>query len=284
MEDIDLSLESYGVSVVYHDSQYKKKIKLIVNTCSGFHDDFNIYEYIEMVDKRIWKYFDHKYRINDFTLSGMQIFILMDVGTRENVSSYLKVMKRIGKVKGFTPCSYEDGADKNSICWNGNSNGIQFVLYDFEKVRQEESGAKSKCWKGILRADVHLKKPKAIKKYTDANNTIRQITDLFEHSVCIFGDAFTRIIPFGEFYKKDKAIEIVCNNVSDHHMRRKMLQLLELIPKKKSLLLAQKEMKSRDIRKIMDAFFDIKLAPVTIGKRQDVKHLENLYVYLLDKK
>lgn len=55
-----------------------------------------------------------------------------------------------------------------------------------------------------------------------------------------------------------------------------------LITEKKPLCFAQKSMNCRNIEKVMDAFTKINLSPVTISKRQDVKYLENLYVYLLN--
>ena len=94
-------------------------------------------------------------------------------------------------------------------------------------------------------------------------------------------DTFTHIIPFGDYYKKEKAAEIIHRDVKDCIMRRKMLRLLALIPEKKSLHLAQKSMSCRDMEKIMDAFAKINVSPVTISKRQNFKYLESLYVYLL---
>lgn len=58
-----------------------------------------------------------------------------------------------------------------------------------------------------------------------------------------------------------------------------MIKLLELIPQKKSLYLAQKEMNDRKIGRIMDEFHKHNLSPVTISKRHDVKHLKTLYSY-----
>jgi hypothetical protein len=59
-----------------------------------------------------------------------------------------------------------------------------------------------------------------------------------------------------------------------------MLRLLDLIPEKKSLLLAQKVLNYRRIDKVMKAFFDIEVAPITISKRHDIKKLDNIYNYL----
>ena len=95
-------------------------------------------------------------------------------------------------------------------------------------------------------------------------------------------DIFTKIIPFGNFYKMDKAVEVVRKEVKNTVLRRKMLRLLMLIPEKKSLYLAQKTMNcSRDMNKIMEEFANINLSPVTLSKRQDVKQLDNIYKWMV---
>lgn len=212
----------------------------------------------------------------------------IDVDTPANVQSYLKVLKRIGKVKGFSPVSCECFDDNASFCLSGNSNSIEFLLYGLaaavmRQYRNTDAGQKKiKSIKGVIRSEARLMKPKAIRTYTDAEDIAGQIGELVRNSQDIFMDTFTRIIPFGDFYKKDKADEIVRKKVSDSIMRRRMLRILVLIPEKKSLRFAQKSMNYRNIEKIMDSFAKINLSPVTISKRQEVKYLENLYVYLLD--
>ena len=90
----------------------------------------------------------------------------------------------------------------------------------------------------------------------------------------------TKIIPYEGFYKKDKAVDIIWENIKDNRLRRRMLRLVALIPEKKSLYLAQKAMNYRNIEKVMEAFAEINVSPVTISKRQDVQYLKNIYRYL----
>ena len=287
-EYIDQSLSSKGITVIYRDSQYKKKIRLIVNTYLLADDVSDIDRLTRKLDKRITEYFNGKYRIDDFTLSGINFVADMDVGTRANAMAYLKVFQRIGRVKGFSQISYECFDDNASFCLSGNSNGIEFLLYDLEKAFMRQLKSANADWKklkpikGILRAEVRLMKPKAVRAYTDADDASGQIADLLKGSRNIFLDTFTQIIPFGDFYKKDKAVEIIRKEVADSIMRRRMLRLLVLIPEKKSLHLAQKSMNCRNMEKIMDAFAKISLSPVTISKRHDVKYLECLYTFLLN--
>ena len=287
-EYIDQSLSSKGITVIYRDSQYKKKIRLIVNTYLLADDVSDIDRLTRKLDKRIIEYFNGKYRIDDFTLSGINFVADMDVGTRANAMAYLKVFQRIGRVKGFSLISYECFDDNASFCLSGNSNGIEFLLYDLEKAFMRQLKSANADWKklkpikGILRAEVRLMKPKAVRAYTDADDASGQIADLLKGSRNIFLDTFTQIIPFGDFYKKDKAVEIIRKEVADSIMRRRMLRLLVLIPEKKSLHLAQKSMNCRNMEKIMDAFAKISLSPVTISKRHDVKYLECLYTFLLN--
>ena len=246
---------------------------------------------LRKLDKRIVEYFNYNYHLDDFILSGMSLITDIDVGSRENVLAYLKVLHRVGKVKGFSPSSY-DGIDENSsFCLSGNSNAIDFLLYDLRKaivdqlwnndVGQKKMKSVSSHTQGILRAEVKLTKPKAIRAYTNAEDTAGQIVELMKDRQQIFLDTFARIVPFGDFYKKDAAVEIIWKEVKDAIMRRKMLRLLTLIPEKKSLLLAQKAMNCREVEKVMMAFAKINLSPVTLSKRSDIKKLGNLYSYLM---
>ena len=203
-------------------------------------------------------------------------------------------MKRIGRVKGFSPSIYENIDESSSFCLDGNSNGTNLLIYDLQQViidwnkNNDISLKKSRKMvegmEGILRVEVRLRKPKAIRAYTNATNISDQITELSENSRDIFLDIFSQIIPFGDFHKKDKAAEIIRGRVENSTLRRKMLRLLELIPEKKSLYLAQKAMNGRNIEKVMDAFAKINLSPVTISKRQEIKYLKCIYDYLVDDK
>lgn len=249
-------------------------------------------KFIRKLEKLIGKYFDHKYQVDDFDLLGMVLSADIDVGDREDVAAYLKVLKRIGKVKGFSPSTYDCFGEDDSFCLDGNSNGIEFLIYDLERtligqLRDTDTNWKrlksmAKESKGILRAEVRLSKPKAIRAYTDETDISEQFVELSGNCRDVFLDVFIRIVPFGNFYKMDKAAEIVREKVEDSRLKRKMLQLLTLIPEKKSLYLAQKAMNCRDIEKVMDGFAKINVSPVTISKRQEIKHLKCIYEYLVD--
>ena len=290
-EYVDPSLAEKGITVIYRDSRYKKRIRLLVNTSLVVADSSNTDKLIRKLGKRIDEYFDHKYGLDDFTLSGVTLTLDINVGSRTNVSDYLKVLQRIGKVKGFSPVEYECFDSKASFCLSGKSNDTDFLLYDLEaatvgQLRNADAGRKqlqaaSMQTKGILRAEVRLTKPKAVREYADATDVASQIIELSRKCQDVFGDTFNRIDPFGDFYKKDKAVEIVWMEVKDAIMRRRMLRLLTLVPEKKSLHLAQKAANCRNVEEVMEAFTKIHLSPITIAKRHDVKHLENLYSYFL---
>ena len=285
---IDLSMAEKGIKVIYRASQYKKKVRLIVNTGVLLGDDSaDADRLIRKLGKRIGEYFGYNYRLESFSLSGMGLTVDIDVGSRENVSAYLKVMQRVGRVKGFSPSSYDGFGDSASFCLSGNSNGIDFLMYDLEgavryRLADAEAGRKelksaSRQTRGVLRVEVRLTKPKAIWAYTEEADVPGQITELTKNSMAIFMDTFARVVPFGNFYKKNQAMEIIRREVKDNTMRRKMLRLLMLIPEKKSIHLAQKATRFRNVEKVMEAFSKINLSPVTLSKRHDVRCLESLY-------
>ena len=292
-EYIDQSMASRGITVIYRNSQYKKKIKLIIEprlvSDSKLSDTDRL---IRKLDKRINEYLDFKYRLDDLVLSGVTLAADIDVHRHENVSAYLKVLRRIGRVKGYSPADYDCFENVDSFCLDGISNSITFWIYDLEglirdRLRNEDINQKKlksihRESEGIIRAEVRLTKPKAVRVYTDAADAYGQIAELSQKSQSVFLDVFANIIPFGDYYKKGEAVELIRSEVKDCTLRRKMLQLVALIPEKKSLYLAQKAMNCRNIEKVMEEFAKIKLSPVTVSKRHDVQHLTNLYSYLVE--
>ena len=291
-EYIDLSLEEKGITVIYRNSPYKKKIKLIANIgrlLNGCESDSN--RIVRKLNKRIGEYFDFMYKLDDFILSGMRLVTDINVGSHENIQAYLKVFRRIGRVKGFSPVSYECFEDVDSFCLDGNSNGVEFMIYDLagsyrKQLNEGDIGRKRfkeliKESEGILRTEVRLAKTKAVRVYAGEEDIFGQIINLSEKRKDIFLEIFVRIIPFGDFYKKGKAEEIIWREIKDARLRRRMLRLVELIPEKKSLYLAQKAMECRNMEKVVEAFAKINLSPVTIGKRHGVKYLKNVYAYIV---
>jgi hypothetical protein len=267
----DHSLASKGITVTYHDNAYKKKVKLIVSWNNAFGEeetgDDIISKNLRKLETRIDSYFNSKYKLNDFKLSGMRIVMDIDVHHRGKAASYMKVLKKIGYVKGFSARSGRKSDKGSSFNLKGNSNGIEFTIRDLEDT------------KGVLRAEVGLNVPKAIRNLTDETTVLKQIIDLSKNSGEIFLKTFMRIIPIGNFHTKNKAVEIIKREVMDRTLRWKMLRLITLIPEKKSLLLAQKALNYRHIDDVMYEFSLINLSPVTISKRHDTKFLKNLYEY-----
>ena len=281
-EFIDRSLEEKGIVVRYRASQFKKKIRMTVHTAVVTnHALSNPEKLVQKLDKLITKYFDEQYQLENFTVSGMTISTDLDVGSDESLQEYLHVLRRIGKVKGFSPTDYESLEDVNHFCLVGNSNATDFLAYD---LAQAASGSQMKSvlqnMDGILRIEIHLKKPKAVQRYSVAYSTADQIMELSKNVRNIFLETFSRVVPYGDFLKKKDAAETIRREVKDDVVSRKMMRLLTMIPEKKSLHLAQKSMAYRHPERLLVEFAKIGLSPVTLSKRQNVKKLKNLYAYM----
>jgi hypothetical protein len=293
-EHIDHTLASKGIIVAYRKKQHKQKVRLTVfpnMTLDGDEpDQGNTDKLVRRLEKHIGGYFDFEYALDDFALGRMCLMTDIDVHKREKAAAYIKVLHNIGRVKGFSPPRDNRLDDKISFCLEGNSNSLAFMIYDLEgllREQLEEADSRRKQLKeginkseGLLRAEVHLMKPKAIRAYTDKAAASGQIAELCGRGEKIFLDTFQRVVPFGDFYKKDKAIEIIRKKETDNRMKRRMMHLVALVPEKKSLLLAQKALNYRRIDEVMKAFESAEVSPVTISKRHDIKKLDNLYKYL----
>jgi hypothetical protein len=51
--------------------------------------------------------------------------------------------------------------------------------------------------------------------------------DLADKSGENFRDIFLQIIPSGNYYKKEQAVEIICKNVKKSIIKRRMLRLID---------------------------------------------------------
>jgi DNA polymerase III beta subunit len=127
-----------------------------------------------------------------------------------------------------------------------------FCIYDLEGVLREQLSSAENGRKelknfidratGLLQAKLRFTKAKFIRAYTKEKSVSGQITDLTGRAEEVFLDTFRHIIPPGDYYKKGETIKLIAERIPKNRERRKMLWLLELIPKKKSLWLAMKTM------------------------------------------
>ena len=108
---IDDALASKGITVQYHNYEFRKMIKLCINPSKvlGGSDlklwkpnRCNIGELMALLNQYIDDYFDSEYDMNFFELSRIDFTANLDVGEK-NVSSYIRLMYKIGKVKNFVP-------------------------------------------------------------------------------------------------------------------------------------------------------------------------------------
>ena len=74
-EYIDPSLAEKGITVVYRASKYKKRIRVLANAGMIVNDYSNTDKLIRKLDKCIEEYFDHRYALDDFTLSGVTLTV-----------------------------------------------------------------------------------------------------------------------------------------------------------------------------------------------------------------
>lgn len=287
-ELVDRSMEDSGVIVYYRPSQLKKRVRLTVDTAMLTGSPSPSPEkLVKKLDKLITNYFDSEYEIRDFVLSGMVLSLDINVGSAGRVHEYLQVLRRVGRVKGYIPIDHEELEGGDYFGLTGKSNSTNFFVYNLAEAMNEQCGwsgsgklnlkSIAQEVEGILRVEVHLTKPRAIQRYTEQYLAEDQMVELSEKKSSIFMAILTRIVPFGDFHKKGTAAELIRESVKDDALKRRMLRLLSLVPEKKSLHLAQKSMSYRQPEKLLVEFAKIGLSPVTIGKRQTVKQLKNIY-------
>lgn len=213
---VDAALASEGITVEYHNHEFRKTIRLRVNPSEVLGgsdlklwkpDTYNVEELIERLNDHIGDYFDSNYTLNDLILSRAEFTANLDVG-KKNVPAYISLMHKIGRVKGFSAkygkTDYATGGIKkeHSFDLEGKTNGIAFTLYDkAADLRGKGKKEKAKKADGILRAEVRLKKRKsvwaAIREFDNPDNltTEEQITLVSKNCRQIFLASFAAIVP-----------------------------------------------------------------------------------------
>ena len=283
-EYVDRSLSHKGLTVVYRKSQYKKKVRLVINTSVMMGEgELDPWDALQKLNRRIRKYFGGELSLEAFTAVGVTMTADLPIGDPTRISAYLRVLRRLGKVKHFSPVSYACFSARNSFCLEGNSNDTIFMVYDLRSVLEKQLGKEAVPFlnraRDVLRVEIRLTSARAVRTTCGKDEVEEQLLFLYEHSREIFMGVFRKIIPYGDNYKKGTAVEIIRREVRDPRLRRRMLRLLDLIPEKKSLFQAQKAMQCRRMDEVMDAFAKIGLSPVTISKRDTAQYNKNLYQY-----
>lgn len=282
-EYVDASLGEKGMLVTYRNKPYKKTIRIAIN--AGMLSDYKEMSSVELlkkINKIIKKYFNEKHHLNHFEIYKITIIKDINVKSKKKVMEYLHILDRIGRVKSFVRDKYKDLNKKNYFMLKGKSNGVGFMVYDLEERLKWEGVEKSvlKQLNTLLRTEISFSGSKALDKYVKGINASEYIAAVNKKSQKLYMEVFSKVVPVGEFYKKDEAVKLIHKQVKDKVLRRKMIRLVTLIPEKKSLLLAQKAMHCRDMDKVMTAFAKINLSPVTISARQGVKQLGNMYALI----
>jgi len=101
-EYIDDSLGDKGILVIFRDSVYKKKIKVVINAailCD--FKEFSSDVLLKKISKKIKKYFNGKYQLDDFTLHKTILVKDIDVRSKKYVSAYLKILHKINFVNFY---------------------------------------------------------------------------------------------------------------------------------------------------------------------------------------
>ena len=298
---VDDALASYGITVEYHNCDYRKMVKFRINPSEVLGgNDLQLWEpnkknariMVKLLDEYISCYFDYCYKLNDLMLTRVEFTANLDVG-KENVPAYINLMHKIGKVKKFSNKYSKsdfsaDRINKNhSFDLEGNTNGIAFTAYDKEAdLKKKGKENKARKAEGILRIEIRLKKRKAVQQAIndfagdDDLTTKQQIKLMAKNSRRIFYATFVDIVPYGDFYRLKDAERIVADSDFKKHQKDKMLRLLRLIPEKKSLYLAMKELNVRNTNDVLEWFAKLGVSPITISKRADADYLKNLYIYL----
>ena len=141
-EYVDRSLSHKGLTVVYRKSQYKKKVRLVINTAvmigERLFGPMGCFPKVESEGSQ--NTLVDNVSLEAFTATGVTMTADLPIGDQARVSAYLRVLRRLGRVKHFSPVSYACFSAHNSFCLEGNSNDTMFMAYDLRSLLEKQLG------------------------------------------------------------------------------------------------------------------------------------------------
>lgn len=224
----------------------------------------------------------------NLTLCRVDLCVNVDVGSPENVTQYIKQLYKTNMRKSYKIRGLRNTAINKTVGFTTEyeQDGTELAVYNKKHQLEDALGIPADEYKNILRIEFRLKKQSTINKYVDdtLSNT-GKILSLIENSKDIIKTVLPKLLPGGDYYKLDKAIDIVYELEKDTRLRRTMEQFLRLTAEKHGLKSARAAMKSvgitdRYITRLLKSFEEIEVNPVALKKNSKQKFLPSLYRYL----
>lgn len=294
-ETIICKFESQGIRTVIMDNPFRPYIafQISLNTLlNGEYVDLITYQEaslaIQYSEIMITEWLGEKYIFNELYLCRVDLCVNVDVGSPENVTQYIRQlyktnMRRSFKIRGLKNPDINKNAGFTAT---NEDEGLELAAYNKKHQLEAELGIPAQEHENILRIEFRLKKESTIDKFTNNSySNDEKIIDLIQRSKNIMLAALPMLLPDGDYYKLNNAIDIVHDRIKSYRLRDCMELILRLTADKHGLKSARKAMRKAGvagnlISDAIAAFNDIGVNPVTLKKNAKVKFLPSLYKYL----
>ncbi|QHI73067.1 hypothetical protein [Aminipila terrae] len=215
---------------------------------------------------------------------------------KNQLASYLKIAKS-GKFASRIEATAKDENEKrykpkNSVKIRNRKDGsIKVYLYDKRSQMEKNSLGDFKNdtnAEEILRVEVQISNPKIenlLSKYKIGN-----LEELLKTSnrmaLVVFEKYLYKNFCAGRYYKYNDAMEVIQRSHFNKSIKVRMIRFLECVKKGKSIEIGIEKFKSdgntsQDVRRIREKLKDLNINPYTLGKRENVEKLDNLYSCIL---
>jgi hypothetical protein len=159
-------------------------------------------------------------------------------------------------------------------------------FYDKSDERLKKKGEVVESAKDILRLEVQCKKGKtnAMKYKYDFDIKYLGYFLSKELSTETLANYYYKTIGTGEFYKLDKAKEIINNSDNKPGMKEKLIKVLEEVNSNRSIWKAKKntQYSEESFRKYLKIIRELEINPITVPRRWDIgdnESLKNINLY-----
>lgn len=293
--------EERGIRVVLKKHDKKPYLALIINPQIVL-DNGNYVDLIpsadeferayKTADRMVREFLGDKFALDKLTLCRADFSVNVNVGSRENVKTYIKLLNdKTGVRKGYRivgrKCKKYD-KEKGYIIDNKNL-GISFSVYDKEAqlkdIGKPEQAANAKH---ILRIEYQLKRHGAVKEFAGEEGTnLDKLLRLIYTSHVFIYNMMRSVVMDCTYYTLDRAKSIVKSRIENNKLQQRMLDWLCYASDKHSVQLGQKalvknnsKISPRYINKMVQAFEDIDVNIVTLSRKYNIQEMKSIIKYL----
>lgn len=290
--------EGQGIEVFLNEEKYRWYIavKLSLNSILGGKNSIELVRHEDIppayyeADRKLTDWLGEEYSLRLFELWRVDFCVNLYVDSPENVAAYIGLMYKTQKKKSFKVCGLGNKKiDKSRSYTARRDSDTEIAIYDKQKALIDWGDDEAEQAVGILRIELRLLNRSTVDLYAPVGNNVDRIVHCARISRNVITDFMEGFCMNADYYKLDKAEQLIDEMVASRKMRERMKLMIKRTAElhgiknaKKSLTGNNKVMSHIYYNKMMEEFVSIGVNVVTLAKNGGIGYMPSLFRYIFE--